>query len=81
MMFGLHDGRTYSSFDGKKGRYTYDMASGLLTMDDGPLAGIKYQRVGDPSLTPAVRMLDQKGQVTAYMCPKQGTKDPNKHPR
>jgi hypothetical protein len=80
MMFGLLDQRTYSSYDGKKGRYTYDMANGLLTMNDGPLAGIRYQRVGDPSLTPAFRMLNENGQVTSYMCPKEGTKDPNKHP-
>ena len=80
MMFGLLDATTYANFDGKTGRYTYVPATGLLTMIDGPLAGVKYQRVGAPELNPAFRMLDAAGALTAYSCPKEGTKDPRKHP-
>ena len=49
-------------------------------MTDGPLKGIKYQRTGKASDNPHFRMLDDKGQQTAFTCPKEGTKDPHKHP-
>lgn len=80
IMFGLLDARTYANFDGKTGRYSYDLASGLLTLTDGPLGGVKYQRVGAPEHNPSFRMLDAKGALTSYACPKEGTKDPRKHP-
>lgn len=78
--FGLLDARSYANFDGKTGHYSYDLATGLLTMIDGPLAGVKYQRVGAPEHNPSFRMLDANGTVTAYACPKEGSKDPRKHP-
>jgi hypothetical protein len=80
MMFGLLDDSTYANYDGATGRYRYDLSSGLLTMLDGPMAGVKYQRVGAPTVNPGFRMLDDKGQLTAYICPKDGNKDPRKRP-
>ncbi len=74
MMFGLLDGTTYSNYDGKTGRYA--ATEDMLTMLDGPLKGIKYRRTGPQSF----RMLDAKGALTAFVCPKEGTKDPHKHP-
>jgi hypothetical protein len=80
MMFGLLDQLTYATFDRETGRHNYNMATGLLTMTDGPMAGVKYQRVGDPSHNPAFRFLNDRGELTAYTCPKDGNKDPRKHP-
>lgn len=80
LMFGLLDESTYANYDGAAGRYRYDVASGLLTMLDGPLAGAKYQRVGAPTVNPGFRMLDGKGAITAYSCPKDGNKDPRRRP-
>jgi hypothetical protein len=79
-MFGLLDARTYSDYDGKTGNYTYDRATGVLTMTTGGLAGTKYRRTGRPEDRPAFRMLDAKGQLTAYMCPREDNKDPRKRP-
>lgn len=80
MTFGLLDAETYADFDGNTGLYTYDSASGVLTLTTGGLAGTKYRRTGKPDDRPAFRMLDAKGQLTAYMCPRDDKKDPRKHP-
>src|SRR3954466_5946580 len=45
VMFGLIDGSTYSDYDGKKGHYSYDKQSGVLTMTDGSRKGWTYKRV------------------------------------
>jgi hypothetical protein len=74
MYFGLLDGARYANFDGLTGRYK--LTGDVLEMTDGPLKGVKYKRTGEQ----AFRMLDGKGNVTAYTCPKEGTKDPRKHP-
>ena len=80
MTFGLLDAETYADFDGKTGSYVYDSASGVLTLTTGGLAGTKYRRTGKPDDRPAFRMLDAKGQLTAYMCPRDDKKDPRIHP-
>ena len=74
LMFGLLDGSQYSNYDGKIGHYV--MKGDILLMMDGPLKSIQYKRTGEQ----AFRMLDDKGALTAFVCPKEGNKDPRKHP-
>jgi hypothetical protein len=76
MMFGLIDGTTYTDYDGKRGHYTYDAQSGILTMTDGSREGWKYKHTEDW----AFRALDAKGEQTAYNCPLDDKKDPLKRP-
>lgn len=73
-VFGLLDPSQYANFDGKTGHYV--MKGDLLVMIDGPLKEIQYKRIGEQ----AFRMLDDKGALTSFVCPKEGTKDPHKHP-
>ena len=75
--FGILDGNSYANFDGKTGHYRYEPTTGLLKLVDGPLAGVTYKRL---SAFPAFRLLDRKGALTPVNCPKEGTKDPHKHP-
>ena len=76
MMFGLIDGQTYSDYDGKRGRYAYDGASGMLTMTDGSRQGWRYKRVAEWSF----RALDAQGKETSFTCPLDAKKDPLKRP-
>jgi hypothetical protein len=76
VMFGLIDRSTYSDYDGKKGHYSYNNQSGILTMTDGSRQGWKYKRVA----TWSFRMLDPQGNETAYTCPLEPKKDPSKRP-
>jgi len=76
VMFGLVDRATYSDYDGKKGHYSYDAQSGILTMTDGSRQGWKYKRVD----TWSFRMLDPQGKETQYTCPLEPKKDPLKRP-
>ncbi len=76
MMFGLIDGSSYSDYDGKRGKYSYDGAAGVLTMLDGSRQGWTYKRVGDWSF----RALDREGKETSFTCPLDAKKDPLKRP-
>lgn len=76
MMFGILDAKTYANYDGKTGRYSY--SAGTLTMIDGPLGGIKYKSIDASERS--FRMTDAQGNLTAFVCPKEGTKDAHKHP-
>lgn len=76
MMFGLIDGATYSDYDGHKGPYTYDSASGILTMTDGSHQGWHYKRVA----ATAFQHSDEKGQESPYTCPLDEKKNPLKRP-
>ena len=76
MMFGLIDATTYSDYDGKRGHYTYDAQSGILTMTDGSREGWKYKHTADWSF----RALDAKGEDTSFNCPLDDKKDPLKRP-
>jgi hypothetical protein len=76
VMFGLLDKTTYSDFDGKKGHYTYDGGTGILTMTDGSRQDWRYKRVAQT----AFHHIDPQGKDTAYTCPLLTGKDPLKHP-
>ena len=76
VMFGLIDGTTYSDYDGKRGAYTFDNGTGVLTMTNGSRQGWHYKKVGEWSF----RMLTPNGQETSYTCPLEPAKDPLKRP-
>ena len=76
VMFGLIDAATYSDYDGKRGHYSYDAQTGIITMTDGSRQGWKYKRVDNW----AFRMLDQQGKETQYTCPLEPKKDPLRRP-
>lgn len=76
VMFGLIDSNTYSDYDGHHGHYTYDEASGMLTMTDGSRQGWRYHKVG----TWAFRMIDNNSQKEIYTCPFDAGKNPVRGP-
>lgn len=76
VMFGLIDAATYSDYDGHHGAYTYDEATGILTMTDGPREGWRYEKTSDWSFT----LIDNKTGKLIYTCPLDAAKSPAKGP-
>ena len=62
--FGLVDGKTYRNFDGKRGAYTYDVASKRLTLTSGSSKGMRYVRTSEKTF----RVLDEHGRMTGGNC-------------
>lgn len=62
--FGIIDGSNYRNFDGKKGKYKYDDASGVLELVSGDSAGLKYVRTLDTTF----RLLKEDGSKTGMNC-------------
>jgi len=80
-VFGILDGATYATMNKQTGHYSYNPASGILTMVDGPLAHVRYLRRVFPGSDKAVfRMLDDRGLMTQYNCPRNSLKDPHYYP-
>ncbi|HEY5210029.1 MAG TPA: hypothetical protein VIJ42_11360 [Stellaceae bacterium] len=75
-MFGLIDGSTYSDYDGHRGHYAFDAASGVITMTDGSRQGWRYQRKADG----AFELIDNKTGKLWYHCPLEKGKDPTRRP-
>ena len=75
-MFGLIDGKTYSDWDGNHGPYTYDAASGIITMTDGSRKGWRYRRTANWSFT----LIDNKTGKDIYTCPFDAAKNPSRGP-
>ncbi len=73
LQWGLLDGSRYSTYDGGRGRYTYASQSGILTFASGPFVGLRRLRVSERSF----RILDERGKLTANVCP-WTPKDPRK---
>ena len=65
LQWGLLDGSTYSDFDGGRGGYTYDAATGVLTFTSGRFKGLRRKRTEDRLF----RILDEHGSITAFSCP------------
>jgi hypothetical protein len=76
VMFGLVDGSTYADYDGHHGHYSYDAATGVLTMHDGTREGWRYHNVGNWSF----RMIDSKTGTEIYSCPYDAAKNPDRGP-
>jgi len=72
MMFGLIDETTYSDYDGHRGRYSFDQGSGVITMSDGSLRGVRYKKIDEWSFV----KLDDKNRKTAFTCPLDKKKNP-----
>ena len=73
LQFGILDAKTYSTFDGGRGRYAYSTASGVLSFSSGPFAGLKRSRETERTF----RIIDEHGARTAFLCPWE-PKDPRK---
>jgi hypothetical protein len=73
LQWGVIDATTYSTYDGGRGAYRYDAATGLLTFSTGPFKGLVRKRTSERSF----RVLDERGQMTAFNCPWE-PKDPKK---
>ena len=74
--FGIVDGSTYMSSNGMSGRYTFDVASGVLALDteSDPM---RYQRISERSfrvINPAT------GGPGGFVCPLNSSKDPRTPP-
>ena len=63
--FALLSGGSYMAKDGSRGAFTYDAASGLLTMTSGALRGTRYRQTAPGAL----RYLDKSGELTQFSCP------------
>jgi hypothetical protein len=74
LQFGLLDARTYSTYEGRRGRYVYSAQTGILTFSTGPYVGLREVRETQRSF----RMLDEHGARTAFMCPLE-PKNPRKN--
>jgi hypothetical protein len=75
-MFGLIDATTYADWDGHKGHYVYDAASGVLTMTDGSRQGWRYHKSGEW----AFRLIDNRTGKEIYTCPLKAGGDPSHGP-
>lgn len=73
--FALINGDTYIDQDGKPGRYSYDSASGILSMAGGTHNGSRYVRTSVKSF----QRLDEQGHKTSATAV-WDIKDPNKRP-
>lgn len=62
--FGIVDSKTYRNFDGKRGNYSYDAATGTLRLISGPSQGLAYRRQSAGNF----RVLDDKGAITGGNC-------------
>jgi hypothetical protein len=76
MIFGILDGSTYMQASGRRGRYSYDAKSGVLTLDPGGRPA-RYQRISPTSF----RVIDPAtGQLGGFVCPLNRAKNPGARP-
>jgi hypothetical protein len=75
MAFGLIDGSTYVSSTGRRGRYSYDRSSGVLTLDPGGEPA-RYQRISATTF----RVLKPDGTLGGFTCPLNKAKSPTRLP-
>jgi hypothetical protein len=69
--FGVLSPGKYMSRNGKTGHFKFDGLT--LTMTDGPLKGIRYQKVPDFW---SFRILRETGEMGPFSCPRVTAKDP-----
>jgi hypothetical protein len=75
MMFGLINGATYMSSGGKRGRYSYETRTGILSLDPGAMPA-RYQRT---SVT-IFRPLLANGTLGGFTCSLNPVKNPQRPP-
>lgn len=76
LMFGLIDSSTYMDAGGRQGRYAYDAASGVLSLDAGSPTPARYKRVAVNNF----RLLRENGELGGFVCPLNPAKDPRRPP-
>jgi hypothetical protein len=72
LWFGLLGASSYSNYDGKIGTYTYDPATGVITVSLQGRAGARYLRIGES----AFRGVNEDGSLSGHTCPLNRAKDP-----
>lgn len=75
MEFGIIDGSTYMSSMGKRGRYAYDAATGVLSLDPGATPA-RFQRISPTTF----RVITPNGQLGGFTCPLNRAKNPSRPP-
>lgn len=75
MAFGIIDGSSYMTDGGRRGRYTFNAGTGVLTLDSGPEAA-RYQRTGANLFRPLL----PNGQLGGFTCPLNRAKSPTRPP-
>lgn len=73
--FGIIDGSTYMSSGGRRGRYSYDPASGILSLDPGANPA-RYKRISATTF----RLLKPDGTLGGFTCPLNRAKSPTRPP-
>jgi len=75
MAFGILNGSTYMSSQGRQGRYAYNPRTGILTLDPGR-SPARYQRISATSF----RVITPSGQLGGFVCPLNRSKNPQRPP-
>lgn len=75
MMFGLIDGKSYISSGGRRGRYSYDPNTGILSLDPGA-ARARFQRISANTFRPLL----ENGTLGSFSCPLNRAKNPQNPP-
>lgn len=73
--FGIIDGSTYMSSAGRRGRYSYDPGSGILSLDPGANPA-RYKRISATTF----RLLKPDGTLGGFTCPLNRAKSPTRPP-
>jgi hypothetical protein len=75
MAFGIIDGSTFMNSSGRRGRYTYNAGTGVLTLEPG--AGqARYKKAGPTWFRPLL----PNGQLGGFTCPLNRAKSPTRPP-
>jgi hypothetical protein len=75
MAFGIVDGSSYMTDGGRRGHYSYNGATGVLTLDPGT-GQARYQRTGANLFRPLL----PNGQLGGFTCPLNRAKNPSRPP-
>ena len=73
--FGIIDGSSYMNAMGKRGRYSYDSRSGVLTLVQGGKPA-RYQRISATTF----RVITPSGALGGFVCPLNRAKNPQRPP-
>lgn len=75
MAFGIIDGSTFMNSSGRRGRYTYDAGTGVLTLEPGAGQAL-YKKAGPTWFRPLL----PNGQLGGFTCPLNRAKSPTRPP-
>ena len=75
MAFGIIDGSTFMNSSGRRGRYTYNAGTGVLTLEPGAGQAL-YKKAGPTWFRPLL----PNGQLGGFTCPLNRAKSPTRPP-